>query len=422
MTSTVPLETTHRDPGSATGRGGVVPPTQADIGVGVLTGGGDRHYAFGLCMALIAKGVCLDVIGGDRNDSPELHNTPKANFLNLRRWRRQAGPVEKASKLLMYYMRLILYAATARPKIFHILWNNKFEWFDRTLLMLYYRLLGKRIVLTAHNVNAGTRDSNDSALNRVTLKIQYRLSHRIFVHTEKMKRELLDGFGVRDTAVSVIPYGANNAVPITALTPAEARRRLGLRNGEKTILSFGYIAPYKGLEYLIAAFEQVVAAGGDFRLIVAGQAKLGCEKYAENILQMLSRDAIRERTLLKIGFIPDEDVELYFKAADVFVLPYTRIFQSGVLFLGYCFGLPVIASDVGSLRDDIVEGKTGLLFQPKNPRGLAKAIGAYFASDLYRCLDLRRLEIREYAARRHSWDVVGETTRTVYAELLGSRP
>ena len=55
----------------------------------------------------------------------------------------------------MYYAKLIRYAATAKPKIFHILWNNKFELFDRTVLMLYYRLLGKRIVLTAHNVNAG---------------------------------------------------------------------------------------------------------------------------------------------------------------------------------------------------------------------------------------------------------------------------
>ena len=59
---------------------------------------------------------------------------------------------------------LIRYAATAKPKLFHILWNNKFQLFDRTMLMLYYRLLGKKIVFTAHNVNAGKRDLNDSLL------------------------------------------------------------------------------------------------------------------------------------------------------------------------------------------------------------------------------------------------------------------
>ena len=97
----------------------------------------------------------------------------------------------------MYYARLIRYAATAKPRIFHILWNNKFESFDRTLLMLYYKVLGKKIVLTVHNVNAGRRDSKDTRLNRLTLRIQYRLADHIFVHTEKMKRELIEEFGVR---------------------------------------------------------------------------------------------------------------------------------------------------------------------------------------------------------------------------------
>jgi hypothetical protein len=67
-------------------------------------------------------------------------------------------------------------------------WNNKFEYVDRTLLMLYYMLLGKRIVLTAHNVNARRRDSEDTRLDRLTLEAQYRSAAHIFVHTEKMER------------------------------------------------------------------------------------------------------------------------------------------------------------------------------------------------------------------------------------------
>ena len=60
--------------------------------------------------------------------------------------------------------------------------------------MLYYKLLGKRVVFTAHNVNAGKRDSNDSWLNRLSLKIQYQLSDHIFVHTEGMKSEMVSEF------------------------------------------------------------------------------------------------------------------------------------------------------------------------------------------------------------------------------------
>ena len=100
----------------------------------------------------------------------------------------------KMRRVLRYYLRLIRYAATAKPKLFHILWNNKFQFFDRTLLMLYYKLLGKKIVFTAHNVNAGKRDSNDSWLNRLSLKVQYNLSDHIFVHTNGMKNELVSGF------------------------------------------------------------------------------------------------------------------------------------------------------------------------------------------------------------------------------------
>ena len=69
--------------------------------------------------------------------------------------------------------------------------------------------------------------------------------------------------------------------------------------------------------------------------------------------------------ILRIQFIPDEEMELYFKAADVLVLPYKEIFQSGVLFLAYSFGLPVIATDVGSFREDIVEGQDGISVQAR---------------------------------------------------------
>ena len=102
--------------------------------------------------------------------------------------------------------------------------------------MLYYRLLGKTIVLTAHNVNVGKRDSHDTLLNRLTLRIQWRLADHIFVHTERMKRELLDEVGACEQAVSVVPYGINNAVPNTDLTPAEAKRRLGIRDRHQAIL------------------------------------------------------------------------------------------------------------------------------------------------------------------------------------------
>jgi glycosyltransferase involved in cell wall biosynthesis len=392
----------------------------AALRVALLTGGIDRPYAFGLAMALAAKNVQLDVIGNDTVDSPEMHGTANINFVNL--WpARHPKPsrVGKISRTLGHYISLIRYAAGTSPREFHILWNSKIQLFDRTLLMLYYKVLGKRVALTAHNVNQAKRDSCDSWLNRITLRIQYHLCDHIFVHTRKMKSELIEDFGVKEESVTVIRHPINNAFPDTALTPSEAKRRLGLRDTDKTMLCFGKIKPYKGFEYLLPAFKRLAAEDGRYRLIIAGEVQKGSESYLESLAQGIPIELEKRQVILKAQFIPDEDVEVYLKAADVLVLPYKDIFQSGVLFLGYSFGLPVIATDVGSFREEIVDGETGYLCKPGDPVELARAIEAYFASDLFKNLTLRRRELRDYANRVHSWDAVAELTRDAYATMLG---
>ncbi len=390
-----------------------------EISVALLTGGGDKPYAFGLATELISKRASLDLIGSDDLDCAEFHGRPEVNFLNLRGDQNPGATLgRKVSRVAKYYVRLISYAATAKPKIFHILWNNKFELFDRTGLTLFYRLLGKKVVLTLHNVNARRRDSRDTRLNRFTLRIQYHLADHIFVHTEKMKLELIEEFGMQAPKISVIPFGINNSVSNTGLTSAEAKHRLGIRDGAKTILFFGNIAPYKGLDCLIAAFQHNLARREDYQVIVAGRPK-GSELYWATLREAMREDVENGRILLRANYIPDEETELYFKAADVLVLPYRHIYQSGVLFLGYSFGLPVLAADVGSLKDEIVEGRTGFAFRPEDPIDLARAIEQYFSSDLYAELDSRRQEIEDYAAKQHSWDVVGRLTMNKYAELLG---
>jgi D-inositol-3-phosphate glycosyltransferase len=392
---------------------------QNRLAVALLTGGADKPYAFGLATALMSQGAALDLIGNDELDCPEFHGTPGVNFFNLRGDQQSnATLTRKAFRVLIYYTRLLRYAATAKPKIFHILWNNKFESFDRTLLMLYYKLLGKTIILTLHNVNAGRRDSKDTPLNRLTLRIQYRLADHMFVHTERMKGEVIQEFGERAGRVTVIPFGINNAVPNTGLTPSEARRRLGIRDGEKTILFFGHIAPYKGIEYLVEAFREILSRRADYRLVIAGRPKK-CERYWKAIREDIGGEIESGRVLLKADFVPDDETEVYFKAADVLVLPYRHVYQSGVLFLGHSFGLPTLAADVGSLKDDVVEGKTGFVFKPEDPVDLARAIERYFASDLFKDLESRRQEIIDFATKRHSWDVVGRMTMSVYAGLLG---
>ena len=110
--------------------------------------------------------------------------------------------------------------------------------------------------------------------------------------------------------------------------------------------------------------------------------------------------------------------EVYFKAADVLVLPYSHVFQSGVLFLGYSFGLPAIATNVGPLQEEIIEGQTGYVCRPRDASDLATRIEQYFNGELYHNLESRRDEIKKYANERYSWDKVAAITTTVYSNLL----
>ena len=302
--------------------------------------------------------------------------------------------------------------------MFHILWNNRLEYFDRTLLMLLYKAQGKKIVLTAHNINQRKRDSNDSFFNRLTLKSQYRLVDHIFVHTQKMKQELIEDFGVPERTVTVLRHPINDAFPDTDLTPAEAKRRLGIKDGERTLLFLGRITRTRASSTCSTRFNSSARATIRYRLIIAGQTKKGTEQYSQDIDRLIRTATRRDQILFDNQFIPDEKMELYLKAADVMVLPYTDIFQSGVLFLSFTFGLPVVAADVGSFREDVVENRTGFLFRPRDPQDLIRAIEAYFTSDLFRNLSQRRQDIRTYFRQHHSWHAVAQATHHVYAQLM----
>jgi glycosyltransferase involved in cell wall biosynthesis len=186
------------------------------------------------------------------------------------------------------------------------------------------------------------------------------------------------------------------------------------------MLCFGQIAPYKGLEYLVDAFSELAKTDESYRLIIAGKVKQGQTEYWDKIRHKIAGSVVQDQIIVRIEHVPDEEVELYFKAADVLIVPYLNIFQSGVPFLAYSFGLPVIATDVGSLREDIIDGRTGFVCQPGNSSHLARTIQKYFESKLFRDLENSRLEIKEYANDCYSWNKVAAITTGVYSTLLSS--
>jgi D-inositol-3-phosphate glycosyltransferase len=375
------------------------------------------HYQLGLLSGLVQQGLEVDVIGGDfLGDAPVL----RANAVHFLSYQKSFLPGEsfpsKLCKVLNYYIRLIAYAFRSDSKLFHIQWPYKFVFLDRVVLPLFYKLLGKKLVFTAHNVDRGVRDGRSTWVNRWSLKALYRSVDHLIVHTARMKSELMIWFNIPTEKISVVPHGINSAVPDTALTRMEARDWLGLGQEERALLFFGNIDAYKGLDLLVDAVTRLRKSGTKLRLLVAGRVK-ECPDYWQRIKAQIDT-GLGASVICHLGFIPDELVERYFKAADVLVMPYRSIFQSGVLFMAFRFGLPVIATDVGAFKEDVIEGKNGFICRPEDIPDLARTIQVYFRSDLFLNLEGYRPSIRAVAEERYSWTKVAAITTQVYSSLF----
>ena len=393
------------------------------IKIALFTGGIDKHYACGLSEALATSGVAVDLICNDEMSTRETRAIPVLNLFSIYATPQDyQGNVRKLFAVFWSYVRILRYSATSSAPIFHILWNYKFRFFDRTIFLLFCKLLRKDIVFTAHNVNKGERDGTDSLLNRISLRIQYQLVDHILVHTSKMKEQLVQNFGVREEKISIVPFGTYDMVPQSELTAEEARQRLGLNSSDQTILFFGHIAPYKGIDLLVDAFARIAVQNPNYRLVIAGGPMKESEEQWRQVQRVIEESAMRGHVLQHCRFIDDQEIEIYFKAADVLVLPYTHIFQSGVLFMSYTFGLPVIATDIGSFSKDIVEGFTGYLCRPNDAMDLAKIIDKYFSSDMFKNIDDQRAKIKSFIHATHSWEVAAARTSEVYGKLCRIPP
>ncbi len=387
--------------------------------VALIKGGsGDTYYELGLLSGLISQGVSVDFIGSDKDVEILKHRNVK--FHNLRGDQNPNATItRKISRILSYYLRLIKYAAKTDAQLFHIQWMERFVYFDRTLLNIYYKILGKKLIFTAHNVNSGVRDGNDNVINRLTLRFMYKIVDHIIVHTDEMKHQIVNDFYIKEGKVSVIPYGINNMVPISKLTKTQARKMLHLEDNQKVMLFFGRIVPYKGLEYLLLAMAILKTRYTGLKLIIAGgiNEDKDAVKYWKALEQIVEKNNLEKHIIYKNNFVPNEEVEIYFKCADVLILPYKYIFQSGVVFTSFAFGLPVIATDVGALKDYIIEGETGFVCRPYDVVDLSKKIDYFFESDLFEKLETNRGRIVEYANKKYSWEKIGEETYGIYTSL-----
>ena len=164
----------------------------------LLASAGEKHYQLALLQGLLDQNLKVEFIGNDRMAQSDIFR--KNNNVTLFHLRgagnSDATLSQKIIRTLKYYYRLTKYAASTDSPLFHIQWRNRFVFLDRTLLNIYYKLLGKKLVFTAHNVDVEARENRSGFFNRLSLKCMYCLMDHIIVHTEKMKKQLIEWFKI----------------------------------------------------------------------------------------------------------------------------------------------------------------------------------------------------------------------------------
>ena len=181
--------------------------------------------------------------------------------------------------------------------------------------------------------------------------------------------------------------------PSQGLTRTEARQRLGLAFDEPLLLFFGFVRRYKGLRYLLEALGQLSLPS---QLLIAGEFWEEEQIYRRLVEQL----GLTQRVVIHNRYIPNEEIEAYFVAADALVLPYLEGSQSGVGMIALHYGLPVIATSVGGLDETIAHDEIGLIVPPADSAALACAIERFFGEGLGDTFRANIVRTRE----RLSWD------------------
>ncbi len=247
-----------------------------------------------------------------------------------------------------------------------------FQWWSGTVLHSYLllaiasRLLGARVVIEFHEVLDTAEASRSLAPLYVKLLMRplLRLSSAYVVHSEFDQHAVRSHFGLSDAVV--VPHG-----PYDHLGAGERRPLRRNSDGLCTVLYFGTIRPYKGLEHLIEAFGMLSSKdAARYRLVVVGETWEGWNLPAERIASSPHRD----RIAFVNRYVHDDEVAEYFAAADAVVLPYLRSSSSGPLHLAMSFGLPVVVSDVGGLREAAADYQGARFVRPADVDDLRVAL------------------------------------------------
>jgi glycosyltransferase involved in cell wall biosynthesis len=278
-------------------------------------------------------------------------------------------------------------------------------------LVVLSKLCRRKVIITVHDVES----FSPVAAGRNIISKVYQLADRLVVHNQVSKRELVELRRVSPTRIDVIPSGNYINDAFERSNPVEARRTLGISETKRVILFFGQIKDVKGLDILIEAIPAVARESSDVTLLIAGRPWKNDFSLYERLIDNLG---IRNRCALHIRYIPNEELALYFAAADVVVLPYRRIYQSAVILMAMSYGRAVVVSDLPGMTEMVSDGQNGYVFEQGSAKSLSEQlIRALQDEQMREAVALRALE---YIRKNHDWEQIGKQTAMLYRAVLSN--
>ncbi len=296
----------------------------------------------------------------------------------------------------------------------HFFGFNLLEYFN---LYAAKKLFGFHVVGTAHDIESFEKYARGDA-SRHDYEKFFALFDEVVVHTEYARRELInhisndvfDADKIRTIYACDLDY---DNLDSNFIEKSVAREYLKLPKERKIILFFGQIKKVKGLDLLLKAFGKVVKQDPNLLLVIAG--KVWKDDYSE-YAKIIEEHRLEKFVDQRISFIDNKDVSFYFNAADIIVLPYRKIYNSGVLIRAMSFGTPVVASNFGPFEEFIKDGENGYLFEAENTDNLAKKLEV--ALNDQNKLDKVSIEEKTFIKKNFALEEIGKQYCKLYRSIL----
>jgi len=316
--------------------------------------------------------------------------------------RRAAKLVEYGLNLTSILIRLIW----SRPHVMHVqfLPLASYGLSIEAWILRLVRACGIRVVYTVHNV----LPQDSQTRHRAVYRVMYRLADRLVCHDSGAAARLISEFAVNERRISVIPHGPMFERERHA-EAGEARAQLGFTGDQCIVLWQGILRPYKGVSFLLKAWQQVCAKESRARLAIVGTGDPELLRAVEAEVQSLE---IEGRVHLELRFVSVEELDGYHEAADVLVYPYSEITTSGALLTGIVRGKAIVATALPAFEQILRHDNTALLV----PYGDVAALSATLLR-LIRHPELRAQmgeRLRRSQAGIASWSEIAEQTRECY--------